>query len=261
MVLGREQASSPSRPGTGGERHRHPGHAIRHVRTLTSSRTTDVGRRGPSVARRGRGAVGLVGFGSEATAAGGKRRWCLVLAGWTEYPYPESMYAATRAGVPLSPAVPERLAADGKTWEPVCDLGFPAGLPRVMTRALSGFTPAGKCALRIRTNMQVYWYQVYLATAEDAAGVGTVTVLEPTRADLAFRGFIQEVYPGGRPPVAYDDARTEAVATTRWKGELTGTGDVTDLLRAEDDRLVLCGPGDEITVRFDATKLPPLKPG
>ena len=129
-----------------------------------------------------------------------------MLAGWTEYPYPESMYAATRAGVPLSPAVPERLAADGKTWEPVCDLGFPAGLPRVMTRALSGFTPAGKCVLRIRTNMQVYWYQVYLATAEDAAGVGTVTVLEPARADLAFRGFIQEVYPGGRPPVAYDDA-------------------------------------------------------
>jgi hypothetical protein len=81
------------------------------------------------------------------------------------------------------------------------------------------------------------------------------------RATLAARGFAQEVYPNGRPPVAYDDSKTEPVPVTRWEGNLTRLGDVTELLRAADDRFVICGPGDEITVRFDASKLPPLKDG
>ena len=106
--------------------------------------------------------------------------------------------------------------------------------------------------------MQVYWDQIYLAQAEDAENVGTVTALDVARADLANRGFMQEVHPDGRPPIAYDDSKTEPVSVTKWKGHLTRLGDVTDLLRAADDRFVLCGPGDEITVRFDATKLPPL---
>jgi hypothetical protein len=168
------------------------------------------------------------------------------------------MYAAARAGVELKPPVLERQVADGK-WEAICDLGFPAGLPRVMTRELPPDFRGG--LLRISTNMQVYWDQIYLARAEDAEAVGSVTTLDVARADLAARGFMQEVYSDGRQPVAYDDAKTEPVAVTRWKGNLTRLGDVTDLLRAADDRFVLCGPGDEITIRFDARGLPALPAG
>lgn len=185
-------------------------------------------------------------------------RWALVLAGWTEYPYPESMYAATRAGVALSPPVLERFDPATKTWAAACDLGFPAGLPRVMVRELPA-PPAGR--VRIRTNMQVYWDQVYAAPIADAAAVGRVTPLAVTGASLAARGFMQEILPDGRPPVAYDDAKTEPVAVTRWKGNLTRLGDVTELLAAADDRFVLCGPGDEITARFAAGALPPLPAG
>ncbi len=187
--------------------------------------------------------------------AGG--HWHLVLAGWTDYAYPEAMCAATSAGVALKPPVLERFDESGK-WVPVCDLGFPAGLPRVMTRELPADFRGGR--LRISTNMRVYWDQIHAAQADDAA-VGTVTALDVARATLAARGFMQEVYPNGRPPVAYDDAKTEPVAVNKWQGRLTRLGDVTDLLLAADDRFVLCGPGDEITVRFDATKLPALKDG
>ncbi len=191
---------------------------------------------------------------------GGK--WHLVLAGWTEYAYPESLYAAARAGVALNVPVLERLSLDGKTWEkrPLGELGFPAGLPRVMTCPIPNFRP-GKCVLRIRTNMQVYWDQIYLAQAEDMAATSKVTPLEVASADIAYRGFMQEVFPDGRPPVSYDDAKTESVTVTKWKGNLTRIGDVTELLRAFDDRFVICGPGDEIMVRFDATKLPELPTG
>ena len=85
--------------------------------------------------------------------------------------------------------------------------------------------------------------------------------LDVKRADLAHRGFMKEVLPDGRPPVAYDDARTDPLVATRWKGKLTKLGDVTELLTKGDDRFALCGPGDEVTVRFDATKLPELKTG
>lgn len=182
----------------------------------------------------------------------------LVLAGWTEYPYPESMFAATRAGVAIRPPVLEQLDPASGKWEVVCDLGFPAGLPRVMTRALP---PLKSGKLRISTNMQVYWDQIYLAPAADATAAGKVTSLDVSRAGLAARGFMQEVYPDGRLPVAYDDAKTEPVAVTKWKGNLTRLGDVTELLRAADDRFVLCGPGDEVTVQFEAKGLPQLPGG
>jgi hypothetical protein len=185
--------------------------------------------------------------------AGGN--WWLVLAGWTEYAFPESMYAATRAGVSLKPPVLERRTGTGE-WVPMGDLGIPAGLPRVMTRELPTEFHGGR--LRISTNAQVYWDHVFVAQAE---AVAAVISLDVASATLAARGFAQEVYPNGRPPVAYDDAKTEPFAVTRWKGNLTRLGDVTELLRAADDRFVLCGPGDEITVRFDAAKLPTLKDG
>ncbi len=47
----------------------------------------------------------------------------------------------------------------------------------------------------------------------------------------------------------------------RLSGKLTRTGDVTELLRERDDRFVIFGPGDEVTVRFDGRSLPALAPG
>jgi hypothetical protein len=85
--------------------------------------------------------------------------------------------------------------------------------------------------------------------------------LEVEQATLAHRGFIKEVNRGNGKPVEYDDESTESVAVTPWQGRLTRTGDVTDQLRHEDDHFVIGGPGDEITVAFDAHRLPPLPQG
>ncbi len=180
----------------------------------------------------------------------------LVMAGWTDYPYPESIYAATQAGVPMQPPVLENQRADG-TWESLGEIGFPAGLPRVMTVPVAGIAGTANVKLRIRTNLQIYWDQIQFGTVEPQTKVRTQT-LPASVAKLQHRGFAQEFSPNGKPPIAYDYDRTEPVATTHWQGRLTRLGDVMELLQNEDDRFVLCGPGDEITIEFDASTLPPV---
>lgn len=44
-------------------------------------------------------------------------------------------------------------------------------------------------------------------------------------------------------------------------GRYTRYGDVGELLGEADDRSVIMAPGDEIAVRFEAARLPPLPPG
>jgi hypothetical protein len=185
-------------------------------------------------------------------------RLFLVLAGGTDYAYPESIYAAAQAGLPAVAPVLEGLGRDGR-WEPWGEIGFPAGLPKVMTCEVTGI-PLGR--LRLRTNLRVYWDQVLLARLEEVAGAahGNRVVVRPldlTRAELTAGGFQQEVRRSGSPFVEYDDGRRERVAATRWQGRLTRLGDVTDLVRRADDRFVLCGPGEEVTTRFDAHVGPP----
>jgi FG-GAP-like repeat/Tetratricopeptide repeat/ASPIC and UnbV len=206
-------------------------------------------------------------FAGRIRAGASCDRLFLCLAGWTDYPYPESIYAASQAGVAMQPPVLEQQDAEGK-WHKLDEIGFPAGLPRLMTKEVTrnvGQTFLS-AKLRIRTNLQVFWDQVYLAPLLENVTLGgaqpnqvRTATLEVADATLAARRFLQEIRTGKL--IEYDDARTESVAVSRWVGQFTRLGDVTDLLRRADDCFAICAPGDEITVRFDARNLPPLPPG
>ncbi len=52
-----------------------------------------------------------------------------------------------------------------------------------------------------------------------------------------------------------------AVAVTLWRGDFTEPGDVTKHLKGAYDLFVVCGPGGEIRVDFDARQLPPTPAG
>jgi hypothetical protein len=191
-------------------------------------------------------------FGDALKRIGPTDRLFLVLAGWTDYAYPSTIFAATQAGVPVVPPVLEK-QVNGR-WEPIADVGFPAGLPRVMTRDVTGLLAGFTGKLRIRTNLEVNWDQLFLAPALSANAV-RITSLPLQDATLAARGFAQEFTPEGHGPVAYDHDRLEPVATTTWRGKRTKLGQVAELLRDTDDRVVVAGPGDEVTARFDARRL------
>jgi hypothetical protein len=202
-------------------------------------------------------------FGDQLSKLKPGERVFLILVGWTDYPYAESIYAATQAGVPTITPVLERLGDDGK-WKDLGEIGFPAGLPRVMTKEVTGLVEGPSCRLRIRTNLQIQWDEIAIAPLAGIAKPGDkgrvrVMNLAPSKATLAARGFMKELKPyGPTGPVEYDDSQTERVEVTPWRGMLTRLGDVTDLLVKDDDQFVVAGPGEEVTIAFDAIKLPPV---
>jgi hypothetical protein len=206
-------------------------------------------------------------FGDRLAKFKPDERLILCLAGWTDYPYPESIWAAHQAGVELQPPVLERLGPDGR-WQTVCEAGFPAGLPRMMTLDVTGKLGGPSCVVRLRTNMQVYWDQAFVAPCLETvvpgggkSGKVRAACLEVEKATLSARGCMQEFSPDGRQPTVYDYDRVDAVPVSRLAGRLTRFGDVTELLRGADDRFVIFGPGDDLDVRFDARRLPDLPAG
>ena len=136
-------------------------------------------------------------------------RLYLVLAGWTDYAFPESIYAATQAGVPPIWPVLEQKQADG-SWKTLGEIGLPAGLTRVMTKEITGWIDPSGGPVRIRTNLQIYWDQAFLASvATDVKH--PVRELPVTRASLEQRGFTQEITPNGRLP-----SPTTMTDSNRW---------------------------------------------
>jgi tetratricopeptide (TPR) repeat protein len=236
-------------------------------------------------------------FGDRLAKFKPEDRLILCLAGWTDYPYPESIWAATQAGVPLLPPILERLDDNGHWQTLIADAGFPAGLPRMMTLDVTGKLTGPRCVIRLRTNMEVYWDQVFVGpvleryevheqerteeTKKNARSkrlfdslfsllppvgltgdkVFRVFPQEVARAALTPCGLMQEFSPDGRLPTIYDYDRQQTVAVSRLSGKMTRYGEVTELLHDRDDRFVIFGPGDELTVEFDAQSLPPLPPG
>jgi len=203
-------------------------------------------------------------FGEQLAKYPQKDALVLFLAGWTDYAYPDSMWAANQAGISLQPPTLHRLGSDG-TWTAVsADMGFPAGLPRMMAVDVTGKLGGGRCVLRIKTNMCVFWDQAFIAPVAQRGQPGQLShcrVLDVHDAELEKRGFMKEVSPDGRQPALYDYDQLERPPFTRQNGKLTRLGSVTELLRERDDCFVIFGPGEEVSVRFDGRGLPALPSG
>jgi tetratricopeptide (TPR) repeat protein len=199
-------------------------------------------------------------FGDRLKGFGAGDRLVLCLAGWVEYPYSQTNYAASTAGVALKPPILERLGEDGR-WS-VLDPhpGYPAGMPRLMTIDLTGKVTGPRCVLRLKTNMECYYDQAFIAIAEPTARLRTHT-LPVARATLGYRGYTREVSPDGRLPLLYDYDYVDPAPLARLAGNLTRFGEVADLFRNDDDRHCLVGPGDEVRIEFDAKALPALPDG
>ena len=185
----------------------------------------------------------------------------LLLTAWTDYAFSSDNVAAHQAGLSLTPPGLDVRDSEGRWRSAIADIGIPVGRPQTIVVDLAPVLRAGEHAVRVTTNMRIYWDQISLASAIDSQALRS-TWLDPLSALLQSRGFSQEVRPGGSEPPLYDYATV--TTESPWKtalGLYTREGDVEPLLSSSDDMFVIAKPGDEIAVSFDASALRPLSTG
>ena len=131
-----------------------------------------------------------------------------------------------------------------------------------MTLDLTGKLAGARCVLRIKTNMECYYDQAFIAVRDRSAEKALrVKSLPVARAVLGYRGYTREVSPDGEQPLFYDYDHVDPAPLARLSGKLTRFGDVAPLLQTDDDQLCLIGPGDELRVEFEAAGLAELPRG
>ena len=187
----------------------------------------------------------------------------LFLQGWI-FPTDASINIALSQSheLKVSPPVVQVIDKHGE-WVTVIDnLGFPMGKDKTVIADLSGKFLSADHRIRIRTNMEIYWDQIFFSDCNSNAPIIS-NVLDPIEADLHYRGFSRSYRKGGRYGphwFDYSDVDTDQ----RWRdltGYYTRYGDVLPLLTASDNKYIITNAGDETSVKFNATGLPQLKKG
>ena len=201
----------------------------------------------------------------------GRAGTLLLLRGWI-YPSDASINVALSQQHTLRSELPALDVRDARgRWVPArTSVGFPSGKDKTVVIDLAGMFPTHDHLLRLRTNLQIYWDQAFVADdvnggavkrqlrrsdgQETAAAVTRMTTLSPTSGDLHFRGFSRMYRRGGRyGPHWFDyDSVTKESPWRSITGAATRFGDVAPLLENSDDQYVVMVPGDEVTVEFEA---------
>ncbi|MDH3298452.1 MAG: FG-GAP-like repeat-containing protein, partial [Gemmatimonadota bacterium] len=183
----------------------------------------------------------------------------LFLAGWL-FPTDASINVAMgQAGETL--VVPPYLEVpDGRGgWRALdADIAFPTGKNKTVIVDLTEGVPSHDPRIRVRTTMEIYWDQAFYEIASDTPGdVAAGRRLAPVSAELGQRGFSRVYRRGGRyGPHWFDYSAVGKESPWRpLAGAYTREGDVVSLLLAADDQYVVFGPGDEMSIQFEA--LPP----
>jgi hypothetical protein len=172
----------------------------------------------------------------------------IVASGWI-YPTDSSINVAiAQAGIAPRGLSLEALNQDG-SWRTVRDdLGFPAGKNKTVLIDLKAI--AGAHRIRLRTNLEIYWDSLLLGSR--APSPVKTTRIDPSTAELRYRGFSYTVSPRGDAPETPEYDRL-ASTSPRWR-DLTGYhtrfGDVRELIEGVDDRYVIMNAGDEMQLQF-----------
>lgn len=187
----------------------------------------------------------------------------LFLHGWVDWADGSTFVGtAQSASNVLMPPRLEVRDATGKWVTAIEDMGIPAGKPKTIAVDLAGLFRSDSREIRITTNLCVYWDEVFVSIATDAPRT-RLTRLDASESSLGFRGFSAvKIHPERRQPEQF--IYSEVQPTSMWNptpGYYTKYGDVRELLDKIDDRFVIMGAGDEVTLRFPADGLPALPEG
>lgn len=171
-------------------------------------------------------------------AAAPENRAVLVLRGRVDWADGSTFYgAAQQRDGGLVPPYLQVKDTHGQWQTVIPDMGIPSGKTKIITVDLTGKFLSRSREVRIVTNLCVYWNEIFLGENSAAPELYMID----HRSESATLGF------GSLPD--WDPT----------PGFYTRYGDVNDLLRSIDDRLVVMGSGDALTLTF--TEFPPPRPG
>jgi hypothetical protein len=182
----------------------------------------------------------------------------LVLDGWIEYPYAQTIFAAWQAGAPYRAPTLEVRDGAGRWSVALAEFGYPAGMPRQMSVPL-GRLPRGASALRLSSSQEIYWDRVAVVYARDARAAREVrhVRLPAALARLDVSGFAARTTGPQRAP-RYDYQQRRPLWDTRHqRGWYTKIGAVEPLVAQEDGAVAIFGPGEEVHLEFEAPPPPP----
>lgn len=147
---------------------------------------------------------------------------------------------------------------DGK-WQAVnVTAGAPAGKTKTIIVDLEGKLPAGARKLRLTAGFEIHWDRIALFEKAGEGATRIVTVA-PSSTDLHWRGFSNFQDLPWTQPLTPD--YTSVFQEPKWRlnvsGWCTRYGAVDELIAKRDDMLALINAGDELTLRFAASSVPP----
>ncbi len=173
----------------------------------------------------------------------------LIMNGWVEYGYSQTMFAAWQAGLKAQAPTIQYLH-DGEWKTLLNEFGYPAGMPRSASVPL--FIPEKTRSLRILTNMEVYFDQLALFAAVQAPTVNEYN-LTLHKANLYQLGFPKRNDNRQRVP-EYEFGDVQPFWDTRYmEGAYSRLGDITPLVRDQDNALAIIGAGEAIELSYHDT--------
>ncbi|MCH9655385.1 MAG: FG-GAP-like repeat-containing protein [Planctomycetes bacterium] len=186
----------------------------------------------------------------------------LFLTGWL-YPTDTGINLALSENPSMPSPQPPSLSVPDKNgnWKVIQPfMGFPGGKTKTIVVDLKDQFLTNDYRVRIETNMEFYWDQVFF-TVNETADEWTTQPSPLESATLNYRGFSTPLIHPGNGPERYDyHSLSNTIQWPPMQGHFTRYGDVKPLVESADNRLVILGAGDEMRLRFSSPEIP-VKPG
>ena len=149
------------------------------------------------------------------------------------------------------------------TWKAVdVTVGTPAGKTKTILVDLEGKLETGTRRLRLTEAFEIHWDRIALMEKKPNAST-RISFITSSEADLHFRGFspLKDLPPDWPLTPDYDMVSANSYWTITPGGWCTRYGDVSELIASRDEGLVLLNGGDELSLKFAVSSLPPKPPG
>jgi Flp pilus assembly protein TadD len=187
----------------------------------------------------------------------------LVMNGWIRFGGGMANIAASHdPSLPFPFPSLEAEVAPG-IWRPIdLAVGVPAGKTKTILADLTGKLETGTRRLRLTEAFEIYWDRI--ALMEKKSNPSTqIAFIAPAQANLHFRGFspLEDLPPDCPLTPNYSIVNANSCWTIIPGGWCTRYGDVSELIAARDDGFVLINSGDELSLKFAVSALPPKPAG